>query len=135
MAECLFDIDGVFCVEPPDERNEKEYLKYIADATPLFIPRTKLGGIVTYRLSKNREITEKWLSFQNIQYNELIMFNANSWKERYDSGISSEAFKATIYKERQTAKLFVESSDYQAQRIAKMSGKPVFCVETNKMYQ
>ena len=57
MKTCLYDIDGVFCVEPPDERNEEEYLKYISNAKPLFIPRTKLGGIVTYRLSKNREIT------------------------------------------------------------------------------
>ena len=49
-------------MEPPDERNEEDYLKYIANATPMFIPRTKLGGIVTYRLSKNRDITEKWLA-------------------------------------------------------------------------
>ena len=62
MSHFLFDIDGVFCVEPPDERNEKEYLEYIANATPMFIPRTRVGGIVTYRLSKNREITEKWLA-------------------------------------------------------------------------
>lgn len=135
MQQMLFDIDGVFCVEPPDERNEDEYLKYIANATPMFIPRTKLGGIVTYRLSKNREITEKWLVEQGIQYNELLMFKANSWQERHDSGISSEMFKATIYVDHPNAKLFVESSDYQAQRIAQMSGKPVFCVETNKMYQ
>ena len=62
MENCLYDIDGVFCVEPPDERREEDYLNYIANATPLFIPRTKLGGIVTYRLSKNREITENWLA-------------------------------------------------------------------------
>ena len=135
METCLYDIDGVFCVEPPDERNEEEYLKYITNAIPMFIPRTKLGGIVTYRLSKNREITEKWLAEQSIQYNELIMFKADSWQERHDSRISSEMFKATIYAERPNAKLFVESSDYQAQRIAQMSAKPVFCVETNKMYQ
>lgn len=118
METCLYDIDGVFCVEPPDERKEEEYLKYIASATPLFIPRTKLGGIVTYRLSKNREITEKWLAEQGIQYNELLMFKANSWQERHDSGISSEMFKATVYVDHPNAKLFVESSDYQAQRIA-----------------
>lgn len=135
MQQMLFDIDGVLCVDPPDERKEEEYLKYIANATPLFIPRTKLGGIVTYRLSKNREITEKWLAEQGIQYNELLMFKANSWQERHDSSISSEMFKATIYVDHPNAKLFVESSDYQAQRIAKMSGKPVFCVETNKIYQ
>ena len=135
MQKCLYDIDGVFCVDPPDERNEEEYLKYIANAKPLFIPRTKLGGIVTYRLSKNREITEKWLAEQGIQYNDLMMFKANSWQERHDSGITSEMFKASIYADKPEMKLFVESSDYQAQRIARLSGKPVYCVETNKMYQ
>ncbi len=112
MTTCLYDIDGVFCVDPPDERNEEEYLKYIADATPLFVPRTKLGGIVTYRLSKNRGITEKWLSKQGIQYEELIMFKANSWQERHDSRISPEMFKATVYNEHPNARLFVESNDY-----------------------
>ena len=24
MDKCLYDIDGVFCVEPPDERNDAE---------------------------------------------------------------------------------------------------------------
>lgn len=135
MRQMLFDIDGIFCMEPPDERNEEDYLKYIANATPMFIPRTKLGGIVTYRLSKNRDITEKWLAEQGIQYNELLMFKANSCKERNDSGVSPEMFKATVYVDHPNAKLFVESSDYQAQRIAQMSGKPVFCVEMNKLYQ
>lgn len=134
MRSFLFDIDGVFCVDPPDERNEEQYLKYIANATPVFIPRTRLGGIVTYRLSKNREITEQWLASQGIQYNELVMFKANSWKQRHDSGISPEKFKATVYAERQNARLFIESNDYQAQNIARLTGKPVFCVETNKMY-
>lgn len=135
METCLYDIDGVFCIEPPDERKEEEYLKYIANATPLFIPRSKLGGIVTYRLSKNREITEKWLAEQGIQYNELLMFNANSWQERHDSGVSSEQFKSRVYIEHKNARLFVESSDYQAKRICELAKKPVYCVETNKLYQ
>jgi hypothetical protein len=64
-----------------------------------------------------------------------MMFKANSWQERHDSGITSEMFKASVYADNPEMKLFVESSDYQAQRIAKLSGKPVYCVETNKMYQ
>ena len=135
MGGCLYDIDGVFCVEPPDERNEEEYLKYIQNATPLFIPKTKLGGIITYRLNKNRAITEEWLKQQGITYNELIMFPANTWDERNNSRISSEEYKAKFYKEHSNYKLFVESSDYQARRIAEISKKPVYCVETNKLYQ
>ena len=42
------------------------------------------------------------------------MFKANSCKERNDSGVSPEMFKATVYVDHPNAKLFVESSDYQA---------------------
>ena len=135
MQKCLYDIDGVFCVEPPDERNEKAYIEYISDATPLFIPKTKIGGIVTYRLSKNKDITEKWLDKVGITYSELYMFKANSWEERHNSGISPEIFKAEIYKERHNMKLFVESSDYQAKRIYDLTKKPVLSVDTNTLYQ
>lgn len=134
MEETLFDIDGVFCVDPPDERNEEEYIEYIKNAKPLFIPRTKIGGIITYRLIKNKEITQKWLADNGIRYNELSMFNANSSEERKNSGITPEKYKGDYYKSHPNYKLFVESSDYQAKRIAEISGKPVYCVETNKMY-
>lgn len=134
MEKCLYDIDGVFNIEPPDERNEKEYLNYIQNATPLFIPSSKIGGIMTYRLIKNKEITENWLRDNGIQYNELLMFNANSWEERNNSGITSEMYKGNYYKDNSNYQLFIESSDYQAKRIAEISNKPVYCVDTNKMY-
>ena len=133
MAKCLYDIDGVFCVEPPDERNEDEYINYIKNAKPLFIPRVRVGGIITYRLIKNKEITEKWLSNNGINYNELIMFPANTWNER-NNKIPSEKYKADFYKSHNNYQLFVESSDYQARNIAEMTNKPVYCVDTNKMY-
>ena len=135
MGECLFDIDGVFCVDPPDERNESEYIEYIKNAKPLFIPRAKVGGIITYRLIKNKEITEKWLHDNGVNYNELKMFDANTWDERNRSGISPEKYKGEFYKQHNNYKLFVESDDYQAKKIFEISNKPVFCVATNKVYQ
>lgn len=42
------------------------------------------------------------------------MFKANSWEERFNSGLSPEVFKASIYTDYPSAKLFIESSDYQA---------------------
>ena len=86
------------------------------------------------RLTIYREITEKWLADHGIKYERLLMFKAQSWDERNESGISPEAMKGGYYKQAEWAKLFVESSDYQAQRIFRISGKPVFCVETNKLY-
>lgn len=135
MQKCLYDLDGVLCLDPPDERKKDEYLAYIEDATPLFIPRTKLGGIITYRLSVNREITEKWLQRNGITYNELIMFEASSWDVRNESGFNPAIYKGLFYKKRENYELFVESSQIQAIVIAKISCKPVFCVETNMIYQ
>lgn len=135
MERCLYDIDGVFCLDPPDERKKDEYINYIKTAKPLFIPRTKIGGIVTYRLIKNKEITEKWLHDNGVSYNELIMFDAMSWDERNKRNIPPEKYKADFYKQHDNYKLFVESNDYQAKRISEISGKPVYCVESNKLYQ
>lgn len=134
MKACIYDIDGVLCLDPPDERSGEPYIEYIKNATPLFTPTTTIGAIMTYRLTIYREITEKWLADNGIKYDRLLMFKAKSWDERNESGVSPEAMKGGYYKQAAWAKLFVESNDYQAQRIFQISGKPVFCVETNKLY-
>lgn len=134
MLSCIYDMDGVLCVEPPDERNKAQYEQYIANAIPLFCPSTKIGAIQTFRLIKYRDITEKWLKEHNIEYNHLLMFNANSWDERNNTGVSGEQYKAQYYKTAEWAKLFVESSDYQSRIIHKLTKKPVLSVEGNCLY-
>lgn len=135
MSKCLYDIDGVFCLDPPDERRTEDYLQYIQNATPLFIPRTKIGGIITYRLIKNQEFTKNWLKSNGISYNRLIMFDAQTWDERNNKGISPGRYKGEYYKAHNEFELFVESDDNQAREIVSISHKPVYCVGTNKMYQ
>jgi len=132
---CIYDIDGVLCVDPPDERNTDEYEKYIQNALPLFLPKVKIGAIITYRLEKYREITEKWLEKNGVKYDNLLMFNALSWEERDKSGISSSLMKGTIYKKSKGFVLFIESDDKQAQEIFSISGKPVLSIEKNIVYQ
>lgn len=132
-SKFLYDMDGVLCVDPPDERNETEYIKYIKDAKPLFIPRSRIGGIVTYRLEKNREITKSWLDKYGINYDKLIMSDAKSHEDRRKSK-PPEEYKAAYYKN-SMYELFIESNDRQARRIRDISGKPVFCTETNTIYQ
>lgn len=133
MNYCMYDMDGVICLDPPDERNTEEYENYIKNATPLFTPTVPIGSIVTYRLKRYREITETWLGEQGVKYGDIIMFPAMSWDERNRTGITPEQFKASHYS-KSNAKIFVESNDNQAQRIHDLSGKPVLCVETNKFY-
>ena len=134
MAGCLYDMDGVLCVDPPDERNEKNYLNYIRNAPPLFIPSAVIGGIATYRLIKNKEITEKWLQDNGVKYGMIYMFNAQSWEERNAYNIPPELFKGGIYKSLPQYRLFVESNAQQAENISKIAGKPVLCIENNKLY-
>lgn len=63
------------------------------------------------------------------------MFDAQTWDERNNKGISPGRYKGEYYKTHNEFELFVESDDNQAREIASISHKPVYCVETNKMYQ
>ena len=134
MEGCLYDMDGVLCLDPPDERNDKVYQEYIRNAIPLFVPTATIGGIATYRLVKNIEVTQKWLADNNVRYKTLYMFNANTWEERNSSGITPEAYKASIYVGSDKFKLFVESNAKQAKAIYELSGKPVLSIEGNVLY-
>ncbi len=135
MEVCMYDIDGVLCLDPPDERSGQPYEDYIKDAVPLFTPTVPIGEIVSYRLERYRAVTENWLAEHGIKYQRLTMFPSQSWDERHKTGIPPALYKARIYKERTWAKLFVESSDVQALAICSLSGKPVYSVECNKIYQ
>lgn len=134
MSKWMFDIDGVFCLDPPNDHYEEEYVNYIKSPIILFTPRAHIGAIVTYRISKYKDITQKFLSDNNINYNELIMFNSDSTLKRDVSGISPGRFKGEIYKSNDYYNLFIESDDDQAREISNISKKQVFCVKTNKMY-
>ena len=133
LKSCMYDIDGVLLPNPPDEMNEQQYLDFIKKAPPLFTTSSPIGALVSYRLESRREITEAWLKENKIEYNELLLFPSSSYDERAKTAYPSE-FKAKHYRRSTWAKLFVESDDLQAREIARLSGKPVYCVESNRLY-
>jgi len=133
MDLCIYDMDGLLCVDPPSDRNTEQYESYIKDATPLLCPTMPFGKICTYRISKYRDITQNWLQKHNIKCKELIMFDAQTREERDTSGIGPADFKANYFKN-DPALLFVESDDWQARRIHELTGKQVLCTQTNKLY-
>lgn len=130
----MFDMDGIFCVDPPDERNTTEYEEYINNAIPLVTPTASIGSIVTYRLNKYREVTEAWLRNNNIKYKNLVMFGADSWNERNDSGISPAKYKSQMYMNDRTATCFIESDIIQSEQIYRLTNKPVYCYANNILY-
>jgi len=129
----MWDIDGLLCKNPPDDRNSEEYEAYLPNAIPMVIPRMRIGALVTYRLEKYRSVTEAWLKAYGINYGELFMFPAPDRKVRKRSA-SPEQYKAEIYGRASWAKIFYESDEKQAVRIHEMCGKPVFCYENGQMY-
>jgi len=129
----MFDMDGVLCKEPPDERRTEEYEAYIKDAVPIVVPTTKVGAIVTYRLEKYRGVTEAWLKKWGIECGELRMFSAADYIER-GKVMNHYQFKGEIYRDAEWAQLFIESSAFQADWINYISHKPVFCYEDGELY-
>ena len=129
----MWDIDGLLCKDPPDDRDISKYEKYLPNAIPMIIPTTRIGALVTYRLEKYRGVTEEWLRKYGVEYGELKMFDAPDRDTR--NGIMSPAkYKARLYKEAAWATLFVESEVHQAEKIFQRTGKPVFCYANGKLY-
>ncbi|WP_417539888.1 phosphoribosyltransferase family protein [Marinobacter sp.] len=135
LKHACLDIDGVLCVDPDMEQNDDgpRYRDFLACTRPLFIPSVKVAHLVTSRLEKYRAETEEWLKRNGVEYGTLHMLDLPTAEERRRLGIHSR-FKAEVYTKQLLTRLFVESEEKQAIEIMKLSGKPVYCIETNEMY-
>lgn len=130
--QSMWDIDGLLCREPPRDRDTAAYEAYLPVAVPMVIPTTTVGAFVTYRLEKYRGVTEQWLRRQGVTWNRLLMFDAPDRDARKRMQGASE-YKAQAYREAAWARLFVESSWRQAERIHLLTGKAVYCYENGRM--
>jgi len=134
LSNACVDIDGVLCEDPTEEQNDdsKRYLEFLANTKPLIIPSCKIKYLITCRLNKYQKQTKKWLSRYNIKYDGLIMMDYPDKETRLRAGNHAE-FKADFYIKSECI-LFIESSKWQAEKIAKLSKKPVLCTENMKLY-
>ncbi|MDE3213025.1 MAG: phosphoribosyl transferase [Bacteroidota bacterium] len=133
LEKACFDIDGVLCVDPTPDQNDdgEKYREFLLNATPLFIPGSKIGTIVTSRLEKYRRETETWLRDHKVRYNNLVMLDLPNMEARQRAG-NHGTHKATVYNSGPYV-LFVESEPAQAAEINRITGKPVLCTETFEM--
>lgn len=132
MCRCIYDIDGVLCVNPPDDHNLAAYEAYLDNAVPLITPVSKVGALCTCRLEKYRARTEAWLAKVGVTYGELCMVNLPDHETRARWNRWAE-HKAEFYQSKPWAQLFVESSEWEANRIHQMTRKPVLSIETNTL--
>lgn len=136
IEKSCFDIDGVLCRDPSSEENDDgiNYINFIKNVELRVKPSRKIDNIVTSRLEKYRNETKEWLSRNNIEYNNLIMMQVETMKERQQ--LSNHALhKANCYKNAKDNLIFIESSLKQAEEISILSQKAVFSIENQVFFE
>jgi uncharacterized HAD superfamily protein/hypoxanthine phosphoribosyltransferase len=135
IQKSCFDIDGVLCYDPTEDENDdgEKYRHFLLNAKPLHIPQYKIKALVTSRLEKYRAETETWLEQHNVKYDALYMLDMASKEERIKCKGIHARFKAAIYLKLKKCSLFYESNKQQAEEIASITGKTVFCVDTDEL--
>lgn len=126
LNNALLDIDGVIFKEPPLEDDTEAYRAYLENPIPLYIPTVPVMGLVTGRLEKYREITERTLAEYGIKYDTLVMANYDSPQERRKDSMA--VVKAQEFNNSK-ATVFIESSKGQADIMRKMCMKDIICIE------
>ena len=127
LEKACCDIDGVLCVDPTPDQNDDgdKYTDFVLNAKPLFIPKVKIGTLVTSRLEKYRKQTEIWLEKNNVKYDKLVMLDLPDMAARRKANCHG-TFKASEYK-KDKYMLFIESERKQAMQINEITNKPVLC--------
>lgn len=135
------DFDGILCHDcpPGSDDDGPRYAKFLHDTKPLYVIRkVKIPLIVTARLEKYRPQTMDWLNRHGIAVENLVMGPWKTLGERHRHNVAD--FKAEHYsvflKDRKGIKppLFVESEEWQAKRIAELSGGLVVCPAAGKVF-
>lgn len=137
MVDEVQDIDGLLCPDPSIEENDDgpAYLDFLRNAPALYSCRYKIKHLVTSRLEKYRLTTEDWLARKGIEFENLHMVDLPTAKARSQKGPQFHALqKAEVYKSLSETRLFLESAKWQAELIAKYSGKPALSMENGLFY-
>jgi orotate phosphoribosyltransferase len=132
ISQCAVDMDGVLCrdCEPHEDDDGQEYEKFLELADVKFHTEFTIGAIVTSRLEKYRPQTEAWLKRHGFKYDQLLM---GKWATKQERKGLAAAWKAKMYIHL-NKQLFIESSEREAKEIARITGKPVWCIDTQEAY-
>ena len=121
LAHGCVDLDGVLCPDTPNLAGRVG--QGTRPGAPLQAPSALIGHIVTARPEGERAATEEWLAVHAIRYRTLHMPPDGA------AGDDPVARKAAVYR-RTAARLFVASGPEESDAIARLSGKPVLCLQT-----
>ncbi|MGV7217060.1 phosphoribosyltransferase family protein [Bradyrhizobium sp. UFLA05-112] len=135
LTNAFLDMDGVICCDPAHDQNDdgEKYLHFMLNAQPRYLPRAKVGTIVSARLARYKEQTISWLKTHGVQYDRLVLLEGYTAEQRRALRINAK-YKADIYG-RSDATLFIESAEWEASEIAEISGRPVLCTDTMRLLE
>ncbi len=121
------DLDGVLCANPPEGADDDDqwYLDWMRKANPYLIPGFEIDAIVTCRLEKYRQVTERWLEEHNVQYKILVMWDLPDKNARRDRFARHKIDALLQIK----PDMFWESNWNQAQRIWEETRIPTICID------
>ena len=138
LTRWAFDMDGVLCRDPAKGENDdgRAYLKFIAEAEPMFLPQRPIGHIVTSRLERYRKPTMAWLARHGVEYASLTMLDLPDKRARMsamkvDGGRGGWKAREAI---RLGVEMMIESCPKQSAIIARTAGIPVFCTRTQGVF-
>lgn len=131
LKKSCMDIDDVLTLSADRTKGGKD--RGYGDLLPLYLPVRPVEHLVTCRIEKDRNVTEEWLKRYGVQYNNLHMMQYDTEEERRKDSKHAE-YKAEVYLKTK-CKLFIESSERQSLKIAKITKKPVLCIDTMKLYK
>lgn len=129
LEDSFLDMDGVLCEDwkGPSDTSEKTtllYERWLVDVEPLYLPTRKVRAIASARIEKYRPQTEEWLRKWGVEYDTLHLCPLTRDELLRDN--SHWVHKAQVYGE-SASYLFIESDPDQAERIAAVTSKTVFC--------
>lgn len=132
------DFDGVLCDDPPrafDESNpidRQRYLEWIADAPPLNLPRHRsVPLIVTNRAAYTEPATIAWLDRYRIKADRIAFWpgepESRTWADDFIRQHKAAQYAAS------DCCLFVESDSWQANAIARHTGRRVLDLQAQQI--
>jgi hypothetical protein len=116
------DMDGILCEDWHEDLRLQDFLR---NAHGLFIPKFRIGAIITGRLERYRDETEKWLRKNGVRYDKLLMWNGHG---------SQLDFKCKSIVS-QLPECYWESNSKMARDIHRRCGVPVLSFEEMRMFR
>lgn len=126
LDDAMLDLDGLICEDPDPliARSPERYERWLPTARPLHLPLRKVRAVVSARLERYREQTERWLAEHGVRYDDLYLIGGGMTEEDRTRDDLHWRHKAGHYGQ-SASPLFIESDLGQARLIHEATGKAV----------